>query len=50
MWSRTNGRTIHSGVVDDGYLYGRGAIDDKGMLAANVMDMLVISRDMAARG
>ena len=25
------------GIVRDGYLYGRGAIDDKGMLAANLM-------------
>src|ERR1700674_5250929 len=25
-----------AGVVKDGYLYGRGAIDDKGMLAANL--------------
>ena len=29
------------GVIRDGYLYGRGAIDDKGMLAANLMAMLV---------
>ncbi|HEX2721695.1 MAG TPA: M20/M25/M40 family metallo-hydrolase, partial [Gemmatimonadaceae bacterium] len=28
------------GVVRDGYVYGRGAIDDKGMLAANLMAML----------
>jgi acetylornithine deacetylase/succinyl-diaminopimelate desuccinylase-like protein len=38
------------GVVEDGYLYGRGAIDDKGMLAANVMAMLLIRRDVAAAG
>jgi acetylornithine deacetylase/succinyl-diaminopimelate desuccinylase-like protein len=37
------------GVVEDGYLYGRGAIDDKGMLAANMMAMLVIHRDVVAR-
>ncbi|MEO7503263.1 MAG: M20/M25/M40 family metallo-hydrolase [Gemmatimonadaceae bacterium] len=37
------------GVVEDGYLYGRGAIDDKGMLAANVMAMLVIHRDVVAK-
>ncbi len=36
------------GVVEDGYLYGRGAIDDKGMLAANIMAMLVINRDLLA--
>jgi acetylornithine deacetylase/succinyl-diaminopimelate desuccinylase-like protein len=36
------------GVVEDGYLYGRGAIDDKGMLAANIMAMLVINRDVSA--
>jgi len=38
------------GVVDDDYLYGRGAIDDKGMLAANVMAMLTIRRDVVAKG
>lgn len=32
------------GVVKEGYLYGRGAIDDKGMLAANTMAMLLINR------
>jgi len=32
------------GELADGYLYGRGAIDDKGMLAANLMVMLLISR------
>ena len=31
-------------VIKDGYLYGRGAIDDKGMLAANVMTMLLLKR------
>lgn len=35
------------GVVRDGYLYGRGAIDDKGMLAANLMAMLLIKRQIA---
>ncbi|HZF72097.1 MAG TPA: M20/M25/M40 family metallo-hydrolase, partial [Gemmatimonadaceae bacterium] len=29
------------GELADGYLYGRGAIDDKGMLAANLMVMLL---------
>jgi acetylornithine deacetylase/succinyl-diaminopimelate desuccinylase-like protein len=33
-----------SGEVRDGYLYGRGAIDDKGMLASNLMTMLLIRR------
>jgi acetylornithine deacetylase/succinyl-diaminopimelate desuccinylase-like protein len=32
------------GVIRDGYLYGRGAIDDKGMLAANLMTMLLLKR------
>ena len=35
------------GVIRDGYLYGRGAIDDKGMLAANVMTMLLLQRRIA---
>lgn len=34
------------GVVRDGYIYGRGAIDDKGMLAANAMAMILLSRKM----
>jgi Acetylornithine deacetylase/Succinyl-diaminopimelate desuccinylase and related deacylases len=38
------------GVVRDGYLYGRGAIDDKGMLAANIMAMLLIQRTVVAAG
>jgi acetylornithine deacetylase/succinyl-diaminopimelate desuccinylase-like protein len=32
------------GQIRDGYLYGRGAIDDKGMLAANLVTMLVLKR------
>jgi acetylornithine deacetylase/succinyl-diaminopimelate desuccinylase-like protein len=32
------------GVVKDGYLYGRGAIDDKGMLAANLQTLLLLKR------
>lgn len=36
--------------IDDGYLYGRGAIDDKGMLAANLMTMLLLKRELAGRG
>lgn len=38
------------GVVRDGYLYGRGAIDDKGMLAANLMTMLLLQRELAGGG
>ncbi len=38
------------GVVQGGYLYGRGAIDDKGMLAANLMTMLLLKRDLKATG
>ena len=33
-----------AGEVREGYLYGRGAIDDKGMLAANLMTMLLLER------
>jgi len=33
-----------AGDVADGYLYGRGAIDDKGMLAANLMTVLLLKR------
>src|SRR5256714_6183461 len=36
--------------VDGGYLYGRGAIDDKGMLAANLMTMLLLKREMDRSG
>ena len=38
------------GVVKDGYLYGRGAIDDKGMLAANLETMLLLKRHWVAAG
>src|SRR5712692_10095795 len=31
-------------VVKDGYLYGRGAIDDKGMLAANLAAFIALKR------
>ena len=31
-------------VIKDGYLYGRGAIDDKGMLAANLAAFLALKR------
>ena len=36
-----------AGEIKDGYLYGRGAIDDKGMLAANLMTMLLLKRGLA---
>lgn len=32
-------------VVKDGYLYGRGAIDDKGMVAANLAVMVALKRN-----
>jgi acetylornithine deacetylase/succinyl-diaminopimelate desuccinylase-like protein len=32
------------GEIQDGYLYGRGAIDDKGMLAVNLQTMLLVQR------
>jgi len=38
------------GEIADGYLYGRGAIDDKGMLAANLMTMLLVKRMLAVSG
>ncbi len=38
------------GEISDGYLYGRGAIDDKGMLAANLMTMLLLQRTLAKSG
>ncbi len=38
------------GTIRDGYLYGRGAIDDKGMLAANLMTMLLLQRDLERTG
>ena len=36
--------------IRDGYLYGRGAIDDKGMLAANLMTMLLLQQDLKRTG
>ena len=36
-----------SGVVKDGYMYGRGAIDDKGMLAANLAVFIGLKRTNA---
>ncbi|HEX2778256.1 MAG TPA: M20/M25/M40 family metallo-hydrolase, partial [Gemmatimonadaceae bacterium] len=38
------------GVVKDGYVYGRGAIDDKGMLAANLETMLLLKRHVVDAG
>lgn len=32
------------GEIRDGYVYGRGAIDDKGMLAINLMTILLFAR------
>lgn len=37
-----------SGAIRDGYLYGRGAIDDKGMLAVNLVTVLLLAREVAA--
>src|SRR5207245_9564757 len=31
-------------VLKDGYIYGRGAIDDKGMLAANLAAFIALKR------
>jgi len=39
-----------AGEVKDGYLYGRGAIDDKGMLAANLETMLLLKRHVLDAG
>ena len=39
-----------AGVVQGGYVYGRGAIDDKGMLAANLETMLLIKRHVVDAG
>jgi acetylornithine deacetylase/succinyl-diaminopimelate desuccinylase-like protein len=36
-----------AGEIKDGYLYGRGAIDDKGMLAANLMTLLLLKRGLS---
>ncbi len=37
-------------VEKDGYVYGRGAIDDKGMLAANLVTMLLLKRHVIDAG
>ena len=39
-----------AGEVRDGWLYGRGAIDDKGMLAVNLQTMLLLKRRVVDRG
>ena len=36
--------------IKDKYLYGRGAIDDKGMLAANLETMLLLKRNVIDKG
>jgi acetylornithine deacetylase/succinyl-diaminopimelate desuccinylase-like protein len=36
--------------IKDGYLYGRGSIDDKGMLAANLETMLLLKRSVIDKG
>jgi acetylornithine deacetylase/succinyl-diaminopimelate desuccinylase-like protein len=36
--------------IFDGYLYGRGAIDDKGMVAANLETMLLLKRHVVDAG
>lgn len=33
-----------SGAIKDGYLYGRGALDDKGMLAVEAMTLVLLKR------
>lgn len=33
-----------AGVIEDGYLYGRGAIDDKGMVIANMAVFIALKR------
>jgi acetylornithine deacetylase/succinyl-diaminopimelate desuccinylase-like protein len=38
------------GEILDGFLYGRGAIDDKGMLAVNLQTMLLVHRYLATEG
>lgn len=39
-----------AGDIRDGYVYGRGAIDDKGMVAVNLMAMLRLQRELVDRG
>jgi acetylornithine deacetylase/succinyl-diaminopimelate desuccinylase-like protein len=45
---RKNGPWIPSRrIIRDGYLYGRGSIDDKAMLAANIATMVELKRSGA---
>ncbi len=37
-------------TIKDGYLYGRGSIDDKGMLAVNLETMLLLKRNVIDKG
>lgn len=39
-----------SGEIRNGYVYGRGAIDDKGMLAAELMAVLLVKRHLVDAG
>lgn len=39
-----------SGEIADGYLYGRGAIDDKGMLATNLQAVVLLQRAVRETG
>ncbi|MGQ0646940.1 MAG: M20/M25/M40 family metallo-hydrolase [Gemmatimonadaceae bacterium] len=39
-----------SAGIDEGYVYGRGAIDDKGMLATNLQATLLLQRSVRATG
>lgn len=36
--------------IKDGYLYGRGAIDDKGMIASELQTMLLLKREVIDKG
>jgi acetylornithine deacetylase/succinyl-diaminopimelate desuccinylase-like protein len=38
------------GEIVDGFLYGRGAIDDKGMLAINLQTMLLLNEHVLKKG
>jgi len=38
------------GEILDGFLYGRGAIDDKGMLAVNLQTMLLLNQHVVRNG
>jgi len=39
-----------AGTIKDGYLYGRGAIDDKGMVVANLATIVALKRSGARLG